>query len=343
MNTKPGCSFVPSLSVNVKLSDTVSLPSCTYRMMQTDENHSITMSEILSYLKHQDIYADSRTIRDDIETLKETGLNIIGDRKYQIENRDFELAELKLLTDCVQSSKFITERKTTDLIKKISKLCSKHEAEKIQGKVYCNRIKSMNESVHENVSAIHEAIKTENHISFKYLEYTINKEVQFRRNGKTYEVSPFALVYHEENYYLLAHEIDSYMKIKHFRVDKMKDVRVVYTQYGRRGKGMFDKIDLAEYTKQTFSMYGGGTQRVSLQFSNSLIGVVIDRFGKDIVISKVDENHFKINVPIAISNQFFSWVFAFGEDAKILEPQSVAKQYKDMLKDVFNMYSIKRS
>lgn len=314
-----------------------------FLLERTDKSNPVSMSEIKTYLEHQDIFVESRTIRDDIETLKDTGLDINGERKYHVENREFELAELKLLVDCVQSSKFITEKKTNELLKKISLLCSKHEAQEIKGKVYCNRIKSMNESIHDNVSTIHEAIQKDNHISFKYLEYTINKEMQYRHNGKTYEVSPFALVYNEENYYLLAHEIDTYEKIKHFRVDKMKDVRVVDTLYGRRYKGVFDKIDIAEYTKQNFSMYGGGAQRVTLQFSNSLIGVVIDRFGKDIVINKVDTNHFKLNVPVAISNQFFSWVFGFGGDAKILEPKPIVKQYKKMLKDVFDMYVVKRS
>ena len=314
-----------------------------YLLEQTDISHSVSMSEILLHLKHQGISATSSTIRDDIETLKETGHNITGDKKYYIESRDFELAELKLLTDCIQSSKFITEKKTNELIKKISRLCSKYEAKEIHGKVYRNRIKSMNESIHANVSTIHKAIKTDNHISFKYLEYAISKEMQFRHNGKSYEVSPFALVYNEENYYLLAHEIRSNKRIKHFRVDKMKDVRVVDTPYGRRLKGVFDKINLADYTKQNFSMYGGGTQRVTIQFDNSLIGVVIDRFGKDIVISKVNKSNFKVNVPVAVSKQFYSWVFAFGADAKILEPKKVAKEYKKMLKDVFDVYVNKRS
>jgi len=306
---------------------------------RTDEKHSVQMSEIIKYLNQNDVEADSRSVRSDIELLENMGMDIGRENGYSILSRDFELSELKLLIDCVQVSKFITEKKTRELIDKLSHLCSKYEAPELKRQVYSNRIKTTNESVHINLSAIQEAIQHRESISFKYLQYTINKDMEFRHGGKVYTVNPIALIYSEDNYYLIARE-DGGKADKHYRVDKMKNIEVqtVNTSHSRRGRD----IDVSKYTTENFSMYGGETERVTIQFSNALAGVVIDRFGKDIQIRKADEGHFIITVSVAVSPQFYAWVFGLGEGAKILEPKSVYKEMRKMLKDAHEMYVAKR-
>ena len=316
-----------------------------YLLENTDQNHNASTKEISDYLKLQGIHVDTRTVLDDIKTLSESDLDIEGKRRFYIVNREFDLPELKLLMDSVLTSKFITEKKTEQLINKLARLCSKHEAKEIRGKIYRNRIKSMNEGIHYYVSTIHEAIQNNSSISFKYLQYSLLKDMSFRQNGKAYQVIPIALVYNEDFYYLIASNIWPYKNkdIRHYRVDKMQDVTIIPNSARYNEKNQNEDVDLAQYTKQTFSMYGGRTQKVTIQFDNSLIGVVIDKFGSDTVVSKVNDNHFKITVPVAVSSQFFSWLFAFGDNAKILKPDNVEEEYIKMLKDVLKSYDNKKS
>lgn len=238
--------------------------------------------------------------------------------------------------DSVQASKFITEKKTYSLIKKLEKLCSKYEAQSIQGQVYLtNRIKSMNQSIYYNTNDIHKAIIEGKQISFQYLTYTITKKEAFRRGGKRYEVSPFALIYAEENYYVLAFDGKTQI-FKHYRVDRMKNIQI--SAKDREGIEQFKEIDMARYTTQTFSMFGGETERLTLEFSNHLIGVVIDKFGKNIPIQKTDEDHFQVSVDVVVSEQFFGWLFGLGTGARIVSPQSAAEGMRKSLEDIMRNY-----
>ena len=312
----------------------------------TDDTHGLTMSEILSKLEGRGIPAERRSIYDDIEILQnDFGFDIEARKttttRYHLQSREFELSELKLLVDSVQASKFITEKKTLSLIKKLEALCSRHEARQIQGQVYLtNRVKSMNESVYYNTGDIHKAITEGKQITFQYLHYTITKELSFRRGGNRYQVSPFALICAEENYYLLAFDSKT-KKFKHFRVDRMKGIEI--TEEERDGTEQFQEIDMAQYTKQTFSMFGGQKEWVTLEFSNHLIGVVIDRFGKDVFIRKADEKHFQISVEVAVSNQFFGWLFGLGRGARIIEPSSVVEKMEKLLDKVREKYEVAES
>lgn len=312
----------------------------------TDDTHGLTMAEILSKLQSQGITAERRSIYDDIEILQnDFGYDIEARKttttRYHLQSREFELSELKLLVDSVQASKFITEKKTYSLIKKLEKLCSKYEAQSIQGQVYLtNRIKSMNQSIYYNTGDIHKAITEGKQISFQYLTYTITKEEAFRRGGTRYQVSPFALIYAEENYYLLAY--DGKVEIfKHYRVDRMKNIQI--SQKDREGIEQFQQIDMARYTTQTFSMFGGEAERLTLEFSNHLIGVVVDRFGKDIPIRKTDEEHFQVSVDVVVSEQFFGWLFGLGTGARIVSPQSAAERMIKSLEDVKKAYEVVES
>ena len=312
----------------------------------TDDNNGLTMAEILSKLQNRGITAERRSIYDDIEILRNDFDIDIEARKttttrYHLQSREFELSELKLLVDSVQASKFITEKKTYTLIKKLENLCSKYEAGSIQGQVYLtNRIKSMNQSIYYNTNEIHSAISNGKQISFQYLIYTIAKKETFRRDGSRYTVSPFALIYAEENYYLLAYDGKA-EKFKHFRVDRMKNIQI--STLDREGIEQFKQIDMARYTTQTFSMFGGETERLTLEFSNHLIGVVIDRFGKDIPIRKTDEEHFQVSVNVVVSEQFFGWLFGLGTGARIVSPQSATERMIKSLKDVKKAYEVAES
>ena len=314
-----------------------------YLLECTDESHGVTISDIMAYLSQNGISASYQTVKDDVELLCDLGMDISFERGISVISRDFELPELKLLVDCVQASKFITEKKTAELTDKLCTLCSKYEADSLKRQVHRNRIKSMNESVHTNISLLVEAIGLYRETSFKYMQYTLNKDMELRRGGKVYTVKPKAIVYSDDNYYLIAEDIETKVT-KHYRVDKMKSINYERQSYDRsvwsqpRPRRGLDSFDAAEYVKENFAMYGGQIRRVTMRFSNELIGVVIDRFGKDIPIRKVDEKHFETTVSVAVSPQFFAWVFGLAGGAKITAPKEVCSEMRRMLKETHEMY-----
>lgn len=307
----------------------------------TDEAHSITMSEIISALEAYGISAERKSIYGDIEHLRMFGVDIIGEQKdrtyyYYVGNRQFELAELKLLVDSVQAAKFITAGKSRELIKKIEGLASVHEASQLQRQVYVSgRIKTMNESIYYNVDKIHTAIGANSKITFQYFQWDVHKKMVLRRDGALYEVSPWALSWNDENYYLIAFDSGE-NKIKHFRVDKMLHVNVKDER--RRGKEWFKEFDMAAYTKKTFRMFGGEEQMVKLWCENSFAGVIIDRFGKDIFMMEADDSHFLATVTVAVSRQFLAWVIALGEGVRIVEPESVVRQMREEAERLVQQY-----
>jgi predicted DNA-binding transcriptional regulator YafY len=256
---------------------------------------------------------------------------------YYLAERPFELAELKLLVETVQASRFLTVKKSRELIGKIEKLASKAEAGQLQRQVYvANRIKTANESLYYIVDDIHRAIQNNAQIAFQYLEWNLEKNLIPRKGGKTYQVSPWALTCKDENYYLIAHDEEEDI-IKHFRVDKLGHVKVL-ENVSRQGAELFERFDIAEYANKTFGMYGGRDEMVTLEFENRLIGVVIDRFGKELTIRKRDENYFSVRVPVTVSGQFFGWLTGLGVGAKITAPAQVAEEYREYVTQVLNQY-----
>lgn len=312
-------------------------------MEKTDDNHNITMDEIIATLKDYGVNAERKSIYDDIETLKTYGLDIIGEARqrtyfYRLASRPFELAELKLLVDSVQSSKFMTAKKSNELIHKIESMASRYDASKLQRQVYVtSRIKTMNESIYYNVDIIHSAINANSKIKFQYFNWSVNKEMQKKKDGSYYEVSPWALSWDDENYYLIAYDEEA-KKIKHYRVDKMLKIDLLNQK--RDGKELFDQFDIAVYAKKMFGMFGGREEKVCLQFENSLAGVVIDRFGKDVLFHRVDEEHFQIHVTVAVSSMFYAWVMGLGKGAMIIGPQNVVSEMKGEIKRLQNMYGV---
>ena len=304
---------------------------------RTDEAHPVTVPELIAALGQYGISAERKSLYDDFEALRHFGLDIVQNGgKYYVGSRDFELPELKLLVDIVQSSKFITEKKTLSLIKKLEGLASVHDARRLQREVYVrNRVKSMNESVYYNVDEISGAIQQDRAIRFRYFEYTPRKERRFRRDGLFYEASPYALLCDDENYYLLAWD-NAAKQMKHYRVDKMASISPKRT--ARQGKEAFQALDMSAYGKSVFGMFGGAAQQVRIRFADHLAGAVIDRFGKEVVLAVEDETHFIATLPVVVSPQFFGWVVGFGAEAEVLSPPDVRQELYDYLQKTASLY-----
>lgn len=309
---------------------------------QSDEEHCMSAQALIDALGAYDIKAERKSIYDDIAQLIDFGYDIVlvkakSGGGYYLAGREFELAELKLLVETVQASRFLTLKKSRELIAKIEKLASKAEAGQLQRQVYvANRIKTANESIYYIVDDIHRAIQNNEQISFQYLEWNLNKELVPRKDGKIYRISPWALTCKDENYYLIAHENES-NSIKHFRVDKMGHIQVL-TGVARQGAEMFDRFDIAAYANKTFGMYGGKEEIVTLEFENRFIGVVLDRFGKEISVRPRDAQHFSVRVQVALSGQFFGWLTGLGAGAKITAPAAVVEEYRSYLQGVVGQY-----
>ncbi len=312
-----------------------------FLMQNSDENHPLSTAQIIEELASNNISAERKSIYDDIEALRLFGIDVIQVKGknggYYIGERDFELPELKLLVDSVQSSKFITQDKTYKLIKKIENLASTYDGQLLQRQVYVtNRVKSMNESIYYAVDTISDAITQNKKIRYQYFEYTVDKERRFRHDGKFYEVSPFALIWDDENYYLLAWDSET-QKMKHYRVDKM--YKVSMTEFEREGIKEFEKVDMSAYTKTVFGMFGGNEQKVKLRFSNKLVGAVLDRFGRDTIVIKDGDEHFTVSVNVVVSQQFLAWVFGFGTDAEIISPEEIRNEMKNLSLAVAQKYN----
>ena len=317
-----------------------------YRLAQimlekTDDEHYITMPEILSALESYGVTADRKSIYNDLRDLDVLGIEVEGEPvggryHYHVLNRPFELPELKLLVDAIQSSKFITERKTNALIKKLEQLVSQYEAVKLQRQVYVSgRIKTMNESIYYTVDAIHNAISENKKIRFQYYQWNVKKEMELRHGGAFYHISPWGLSWDDENYYLVGYDSES-DTLKHYRVDKMLHIQM--SDEKREGQEHFERLNMADYAKKSFGMFGGKEQKVKLLVKNELAGVMIDRFGKDIMMIPKEEKYFTVNVDVHISNQFLGWVFSLGDGVKIISPDEVVEQMKQEVERLQKQY-----
>lgn len=308
---------------------------------KTDEEHGLTTAQIIESLNGYDVGAERKSIYDDIEALRFYGLDIIQTRNgrntdYRVVSRDFEMPELKLLVDAVQSSKFITRKKSDELIKKIEGFASVHEAHILHRQVFvANRIKTMNESIYLTVDKIHTAITLNRKITFQYFEWSPKKEKILRHGGAFYCVSPWALTWDDENYYLIAYD-SAAGKIKHYRVDKMLKISVAKDE--REGREYFDDFDMAIYSKKTFGMFGGREETVKLRCKNNLANIIVDRFGTETIMSVADSEHFDITVKVAVSPVFLTWLMNFGADIKIISPQSVIEDFKALARECLDQY-----
>jgi predicted DNA-binding transcriptional regulator YafY len=319
---------------------------------RTDENHPITMEEIIRLLSANGMETTPHTVSDDIALLQNMGLDIIAQKmpimKYYVVSRDFESYEVRLLMDCIQSSKALSASKTEQLMKKLSVLCSKHEASQIKPTIFDNYIKSANDKTQYNIATITQAIIEKKQITFRYFVYLPSKERLYQETPQSswdsVKVTPCFLVYNDDNYNLIALE-SRYMvsrKFSFYKIDRMEDVNLSYSQVRYTDK-LLARINISDYKKQNFSLCGGNIERVTIQFPNHLADTVIDRFGIDVDIKQTDEASFQVTERIAINPEFFGWIFGLGAGVKIVSPQLVAQQMKDLIKETYQTYTIPRN
>lgn len=302
-------------------------------LRQTDEDHPLTVAQIIEALAREDIKAERKSIYDDLEALRLFGLDVQCRKGktpgWFIGSREFELPELKLLMDAVQSSRFITQKKSDALIRKLESLASIHQAGQLQRQVYVSgRIKVMNESIYYNVDKLHTAIAAQKAITFKYFDYDIARQKVFRREGKRYVVSPYGLIWNNENYYLVAFD-HANRDMRHYRVDKMTEIAV--TCLGREGKEQYPDFQLAQYGQKHFGMYSGPEWKVTLRGRRDKAGLVWDRFGQDVILVPDGEDHFTVTLPVVISPQFFGWLMGLDGSLTLTAPREAVQAYRQKL------------
>ena len=308
-----------------------------YLQKNSHADHPVRATELIEMLERHDIRCERKTVYSDIAALQDYGIDIVStpgkNGGYYIASRNFELPELKLLIDAVQSSRFLTEKKSRELIEKLCKECSVHEAKLVRRDVLVSgRVKSMNETIYYNVDAIQEAIGQNVQITFRYFDWNLDGTRKYR--DKAYVASPYGLCQDNENCYLLAfsdrHGITSY------RVDRMADIHL--TGDARIPYPELTGKNLVEHANQLFQMFSGEAVDVKMRFHRSLVNVVVDRFGRDTMLIPDGEDHFVFTTKVAVSPLFLSWIIGFGTKAKILQPKSVAEQCRDLCRDVLNQY-----
>ena len=300
-------------------------------------DHPVRATELIEMLEKRGIQCERKTVYSDIAALQDYSVDIVSvpGKKggYYIASRNFELPELKLLIDAVQSSRFLTERKSRELIEKLCKECSVHEARLVRRDVLVSgRVKSMNETIYYNVDAIQEAIGQNLQISFRYFDWNLDGTRKYRE--KDYVASPYGLCQDNENCYLMAfsdrHGITSY------RVDRMADIQLL-TESRIPCPELTGK-NLVEHANRLFQMFSGDAVDVKMRFHRSLVNVVIDRFGRDVMLIPDGADHFVFTARIAVSPLFLSWIIGFGSKAKILHPASVSEQCRALCREVLNQY-----
>ena len=308
---------------------------------ETDDEHALTLQQIIDRLNAVGITADRKTLYADFEDLRQYGLDIIAQQRnhttyYHLGERDFELPELKLLVDSVQAAKFITTRKSRELIRKLERHTSVYQAAQLHRQVYITgRVKAMNESIYYNIDRLHCAINTGVQIRFQYSQWNLDKELELRRDGDWYQVSPWALIWNNEKYYLVAYDANANM-IKHYRVDKM--LRIKALDEPRQGQKAFEAFDMAIYSKSVFGMFAGEETTVTLEVENPMVGVIIDRFGKDINLAPVSDTHFQATVNVIVSPQFLGWIIALGRSIRIVAPDTLVERMREEIHRLSEQY-----
>ena len=308
---------------------------------ETDEEHPLTLRQIQDLLEQKGVTAERKSLYDDIEQLRLLGEDVVTVRdtsvRYYIGDRALDMTQLRLLVDAVQSSKFITRKKSEELIRRLESLTSRHLAGQLQRQVLVSgRIKNMNESIYYNVDILHNAMAANRQVQFQYFDWGVDKQQHLRHGGALYTLSPWALTWDNENYYLLAYD-STRGTIRHYRVDRM--LRITQTDIPREGETVFNALDMAVYNRKAFGMFGGAEQPVTLQCSNWMAGVILDQFGLDTVLMPADENTFTARVSVVVSPPFFAWLSGFGADIRLIKPAAVAEEYTHYLNDILAGYA----
>lgn len=307
---------------------------------ETDEEHPLSLKQLQERLEAHGVEAERKSLYDDMEQLRLFGEDIVTVRdktvRYYVGQRPFDLPQLRLLVDAVQSSKFITQRKSEELIRRLEGLTSRHLAGQLQRQVLVTgRIKNMNESIYYTVDSLQAAISADRQVEFRYYDWGVDKKQHLRRDGQAYRVSPWALTWDNENYYLIAYE-EASDSMRHYRVDRM--LRIQVTEQPRQGEKKYMKQEGAGYARKTFQMFSGEEQTVTLRCANRMAGVVLDRFGQEVTLYPEGEDYFTVRVPVAISPQFFAWVTGMQRQVQIAAPAQVRRAYGAYLRDALQDY-----
>ena len=303
---------------------------------RTDEEHPISTQALIDTLAAQGIPAERKSIYDDMEVLRQAGLDIQSrkgkDPGWFVGQRPFQLPELKLLVDAVQSCKFITKRKSDDLIRKLEGLTSAHQARQLQRQVYVDRrVKTMNESVYYSIDKLHTALASGKAVTFRYFDYSVRKEKVFRRNGRRYTVFPHGLIWDSENYYLVGWD-GTKKEVRHYRVDKMSELAVTCLRLENGEDLDRSTFDMAAYAAKHFGMFSGREGKVRLRCANTMVGIMLDRFGPEVILVPDGPDHFTLTVEAVVSPQFFGWLFGLGDGVVLTSPDWAVEDYRSRLR-----------
>jgi predicted DNA-binding transcriptional regulator YafY len=306
---------------------------------QTDAKNAMTAQELCGALAAYGVPANRHSIYDDVETLRRYGLDIIHlpgkGGGYYIGQRDFELPELKLLVDAVQSSRLITARKSRELIDKLAKLASREQAKQLNRQVWVSgRAKALNERVYYSIDAIHGAINDGKKISFKYFDYNAGKKRIYRKNSQAYVRTPVALCWNDDSYYLITYSA-KHGGFANFRVDRMESVEILGEGADKWGRGEFS---ISGYVKRTFGMWSGETVKARLAFDESLVSVALDHFGSETRLNDIGGGRFSVSAEVSASPVFLGWMFQFGTKAEILEPDALRSAMRGHIAAAADIY-----
>lgn len=307
---------------------------------ETDAERGLTMAQIIGKLEALGISAERKSIYRDIEALREFGVDVRTYQRapveYAVEHRAFAFAELQLLVDAVQSSRFLTQRKSDALVEGVKQLASRRQRALLDKRVHVEgRIKMQNESVFHHVDTLHEAIRRHRQVAFRYVKHDVNKRPQPQGGGRIYCETPVCLIYSEGCYYLIAYN-EKHDSFPSYRVDRMQGLRITDEAAVRNER--IATFDAAAYTSRTFSMFGGETTPATLLVEESVMSAIIDRFGKDVESAPVDATHARVHVTVAASPVFFGWLAQFGTAVRLEAPSALARQYADYLRDIADSY-----
>ena len=304
---------------------------------ETDEDHPISIYALEERLGSFGVKATRKTLLDDIRLLEDYGMDIITVPMgkmlgYYLGTGNFELPEIKLLADAVSSSRFITEKKSRILLKKLEGLTSSFHGQEINRRVYVsNRIKSENEAIYISIDTIQQAIDSRKQISFRYFDRTVEMKKKYRKGGRT--CSPYALAWNDGSYYLVGKQ-GKYSTLSNFRIDRMENVEILE----EKSEPIPEGFDLAEYTATTFSMFSGEVCTVTLRLDNSLVNVVADKFGSDLILIPESDDKFTVSVKLVAGAAFYGWLFQFGDKAEVISPENIRREFLEMMENVRKKY-----
>lgn len=303
---------------------------------RTDEEHQMTNTQILEYLKEHDVPANEKTLRGDIRLLQELGVGIVKivsrPNRYYLGEREFEMPELKLLIDAVSSSRFITTKKSHDLGRKLADLASDNQKKELRRNVYAtNRVKNSSESIYGMVDTINEAINKKRKIRFQYREYTGELKPVLRHNGEIYELSPYALYWNQDYYYVVGWS-DKHCDVSSFRADRIVDPVIT----GEKAEKKPEDFDIDDYSRRIFEMFDGEPTVVKLECRNDFAKYIVDRFGTNLETVKTSDDYFQVEVEVSLSPTFYAWVFRFGGEIRILSPVKAVNEITEMTKKLMD-------